>query len=62
MSPYPDLITGYKKVTCQNSLSVYTYQANGDSKSLIIGHKTLKFDENGLCQVPRAISHEYGWL
>ena len=60
MSPYPDLITGYKKVTCQNGLSVYTYQANGDSKSLIIGHKTLQFHENELCQVPRALCNEYG--
>ena len=60
MSPYPDLITGYMMVTRKNGLSVYTYQAKGDSKSLIIGHKTLQFDENGLCQVPRALSHEYG--
>ena len=60
MSPYLHLITGYKKVTCQNGFRMYTYQAKGDSKSLIMGHKTLQFDENGLYQVPQAISHEYG--
>ena len=31
----------------------------GDEKSLIVGHKTPKFDENRLCQVLRASGHEY---
>ena len=59
MSPYLHLITGYKKVTYHNGLRMYTYQAKGDSKSLIMGHKTLQFDENGPCQVVRASGHEY---